>query len=157
VKVLDTSGILRSGLDFSDSDYLITNGILDEIREENAKIAVDSAIEKGLIEIKEPGGDSIDRVKETAKGSGDLEKLSDNDISVLALALETNAGIISDDYNIQNLARILGLKYERTVHAGIRRRVKWRKVCEGCGKEGEGETCEVCGSRLKRVPTRTSP
>lgn len=157
MRVLDTSGILRSGLDFSDSGYLITNGVLQELEEENARIAVDAAIERGLIEVKEPGEDSISRVRDTAENSGDLEKLSENDISVLALALETNSIVVSDDYNIQNISRILGIKYEKTFHPGIRRRVNWRRICEGCGREGKKDVCDVCGSIMKRVPTRTSP
>jgi len=151
MKVLDTSGILRSDLDFSDSCYLITNGILQELESEHERIAVNAAIDRGLIEVKEPDGNSISKVKKTAGQSGDLEKLSENDISVLALALETDSSIVSDDYNIQNLARILGLKYERTAHPGIKKRVRWIKVCEGCGREGEDYVCRVCGSRLRRI------
>jgi len=157
MRVLDASGILRSGLDFSDSKYLITSGVLEEVEEENARTAVDAAVERGLIEVREPGEDSVGRVREAAKESGDLEKLSDNDVSVLALALETKSIVVSDDYNIQNLARILGINYEKTFHSGIRRKVNWKRVCEGCGREGEGEVCDVCGSKMKRVPSRTSP
>jgi len=157
MRVLDASGILRSGLDFSDSGYLMTNGVLQEIEDENSRIAVDAAIEGGLIEVKEPGEDSVGRVRDAAGNSGDLERLSENDISVLALALETNSIIVSDDYNIQNISRILNIKYEKTFHRGIRRKVNWTRVCEGCAREGEGDVCEVCGSRMKRVPSRTSP
>ncbi len=174
MRVLDASGILRSGLDFSDSGYLITGGVRQEIRDigerrfsikekavdfpvENSIIAIDAAIERGLIRIKEPGENSIIKVKDVAKNSGDLERLSENDISVLALALETNSSIVSDDYNIQNVARILGLRYEKTFHSGIRKKLRWKRVCEGCGREGKGDICAVCGSKMRRVPTRISP
>ena len=157
MRVLDASGILRSGLDFSDSKYLITSGVLQEVEEENARTAVDAAMEGGFIQVREPGEDSVAKVREAAKESGDLERLSENDISVLALALETKSIIVSDDYNIQNLARILGINYEKTFHKGIRKKLNWRRVCEGCGKDGEGDVCKVCGSRMKRVPSRTSP
>jgi len=157
MRVLDASGILRSGLDFSDSGYLMTNGVLEEVEQESARTAVDAAIEMGLIEVREPGEDSIAKVREAAEESRALEKLSENDVSVLALALETGSIIVSDDYNIQNISRILNIRYEKTVHPGIRRKVNWTRVCEGCGKDGEGDVCEICGSRMKRVPTRTSP
>ena len=110
-----------------------------------------------LIGVREPGEDWVARVREAAKESGDLERLSENDMSVLALALETNSIIVSDDYNIQNISRILKIEYEKTFHKGIRKRLNWRRVCEGCGREGTGEDCDVCGSRMKRVPSRTSP
>ncbi len=155
--VLDASGILRSGLDFSDSGYLITSGVLHEVEEDNARTAVNAAVERGFIQVREPGEDSVGRVRAAAEKSGDLERLSENDVSVLALALETNSIIVSDDYNIQNLARILGINYERTFHKGIKKKLTWIRVCEGCGKDGEGEVCDVCGSRMKRVPSRTSP
>ncbi|MBU4437610.1 MAG: hypothetical protein L6243_00965 [Candidatus Altiarchaeales archaeon] len=157
MRVLDASGILRSGLDFSDSKYLITNGVREEVEQENARTAVDAAVERGFIQVREPEEDSVAVVKDAAKKSGDLEKLSENDISVIALALETDSIIVSDDYNIQNISRILNIKYEKTFHSGIKKKLNWIRVCEGCDREGKGDVCDVCGSRMKRVPSRTSP
>lgn len=151
--VLDASAILHSNLDFSGGGYLMPGSILNEIHDETARIAVNSAIIAGKIRIKNPQKSFVRGVMEKAEETGDLENLSDEDIDVIALAIENNSSIITDDYSIQNVAKELGLKFEAIAQRGIKKRILWRKVCEGCGREYPMnlKICDVCGSMLKKV------
>lgn len=157
MKVLDTSGILHSDLDFSSSGYFIPNSILQELRDENAKLMVEQGIRNGYIKVRDPRVESVEKVKETAKETGDIQRLSEADVDVIALALENKAEIVSDDYSIQNLAKILKLRYHTTAQEGIKKQYKWGKVCPSCVlKYGvESETCKVCGSKLRWVGEET--
>ncbi len=152
--VIDTSAILHSNLDFSNGRYLLPNSVLDEIHDETVRAVVHSAIKSGGITIKNPDISSIKKVIEKAKETGDIESLSPADIDVIALAVENNLDILTDDYGIQNVATGLGLKFETIVQEGIRKRVSWKKICEGCKREYEmnSRICRICGSVLKKVP-----
>jgi len=150
--VLDTSGILRSDLNFSDGNYLITNSVLEEIRDEMVRTALNSAIRYGNIRIMDPDKDSVKMVETVAEETGYRGELSHADIDVIALALEKRATIVSDDYSIQNVASILKLRYRGIVQDGIKRELRLVKVCEACNREyTEEEFCSVCGSRLRKV------
>ncbi len=153
MKVLDACGILHSDLDFSTSKYYITNSVLAEIMDETAKMMVDQGIKNTFIKIKDPKVESIQTVSDAASVTGDVNRLSKADIDVLALALECSAEIVSDDYGIQNVANYLKLKYHTTAQEGITKTYVWEKICPGCGLKHSHEfkTCEVCGTKLKRV------
>lgn len=153
MEILDASYILHSNLDFSSGEYLITNSVLEEIVDENARISIENAINKGTIKIQEPKKEFIKKVKEEAEKTGDLEYLSNADIEILALALETKYKLLTDDYAIQNVASSLGLKYEKFLQRGIKKRLEWIKICEGCKRKYKsGKFCSFCGSLLKKVP-----
>ncbi len=156
MKVLDTSGILRSDLDFSKDEYIITNSVLSELLDESARIAVESALKSGNIVVVEPNEKFLEKVRKTATKTGDISEISSTDFDILAVALERNLTIISDDYRIQNVASALDLRFETTTHEGIKHKLRWFKVCEGCGRKYsmESDLCEVCGSRLKKKAMR---
>jgi len=153
-KVLDTSAILRSNLDFSDGCYVITDNVIHEIKDEIIKSVIDSGIRNGRIEIKTPDDDFLKRVKEEAEKTGDLNRLSDTDIELIAIALENDYTIVTDDYSIQNMCKCLKIDYEKNIHDGIKRKLKWSMICEGCGREYDYKTniskCEICGSYLRK-------
>lgn len=153
MKVLDACGILHSDLDFSTGRYYITNSVLAELMDETAKLIVEQGMKNKFIKIKDPRVESIKEVTTAAKTTGDLQRLSQADIDVLALALESKAEIVSDDYGIQNVANTLNIKYHTTAQEGITKTYIWEKVCPGCGLKHSHEfkTCEVCGTKLKRV------
>ncbi len=156
MKVLDTSGILRSYLDFSKNRYVISNSVLDELRDETAKTAVESAIRSGNVKVMDPSKDYVKQVVEAAEKIGELGRLSRTDIEVLALALEKKIAIVTDDYSIQNVASLLKLEYETCTHEGIKHKLKWFKVCVGCGRRCpyDSVVCDVCGSDLKMKASR---
>ena len=62
-----------------------------------------------LLRVSDCTGESMDKVTEAAKKSGDLGRLSPVDMTVLALAIDVNGTVLTDDYSIQNVARIMGI------------------------------------------------
>jgi len=157
MKLLDTSAIIRSDLNFSEDNYFVTPNVLREVQDENIKLILNSAIKKGFVKIAEPANDSIQRVVDAATETGDVKFLSETDVEILAAALQGNLTIVTDDYAIQNVAKKLNLNYEPLVQEGIRQEIKWICVCEGCGKKytldtnkGVIRTCDVCGSQVRK-------
>jgi len=154
MEILDSSYILHSDLNFSDGTYMIPSSILDEIKKEDkVRISLEIGIRKGNIRIVDPKEKTIEKVKKIAKETGDLPYLSYVDITLLALALETKNLLITDDYRIQNVASHLKLKWKSFSQRGIRKKLKWVKICEGCGKEYDCDEkiCKICGSKLKKI------
>jgi len=93
--------------------------------------------------------------------SGDFFSLSLADQSVLALALDwkhiKQICISSDDYAIQNLAKILNIPFSPTMTHGIKKSIIWEIFCPGCGKRYKKystKSCKICGTSLKRKATK---
>jgi UPF0271 protein len=110
------------------------------------------------LKVEEASEESLKEIINTAEKTGDIHKLSNTDLKVLAKALdEIKKGneviLVTDDYAIQNVAIKLGIKFENIVQNKISKEFKWVKVCRGCGRRIEGDICPVCGSEaiLRRV------
>jgi len=110
------------------------------------------------LRVEEASRESIEEVLKVARKTGDIHKLSETDIKVLAKALdEIKKGedviLVTDDYAMQNVAMKLGIKFENIVQNKISKEFKWVKVCRGCGRKLDGDTCPVCGSEaiIRRV------
>lgn len=111
-----------------------------------------------LLRVSDCTKESIRKVEEAAGISGDLGRLSPVDITVLALALDVGGTVMTDDYSIQNTARIMGIPYRAVGQVGITKVEKWNYQCIGCRKwykEKMGE-CPVCGSPMKAHRKRRS-
>lgn len=147
--VLDTSAIIYLN-DFRKFDEILT---VQEVVEE-VKDKVSSMKLSGLrFKVVEPSKTAIDEIKKIAKETGDLEKLSNTDIKVLALAKEKNCTVISDDRNVQNIAEKLNIKYVSIYNEKITKLIVWKKFCRNCRKKYEkGNVCNVCGAELVRIP-----
>ena len=147
--VLDTSAIIYLN-DFRMFDELFT--VSDVVGEVKDKINV---LKLSWIKLKviDPKESSVKEVKETAKETGDLEKLSKTDIKILALAKEDSLTIVSDDYNIQNVAEKFDINCISLFSKKITKLVRWGKYCNNCGKFYENkDNCPRCGSQLARKP-----
>ena len=91
------------------------------------------------------------KVRAAATKSGDSNRLSPTDMTVIALAIDLNGTIWTDDYSIQNVASILGIPYRAVGMAGIKKVVKWNYQCMGCKKwyKEKQPDCPICGSQMK--------
>lgn len=94
---------------------------------------------------------SIDKVNEVARKSGDAGRLSPVDITVIALALDLNGEIYSDDFSIQNVCSIMKIPYRSVGTNGIKKIEKWNYQCIGCKKwyKEKQDECPICGSKMK--------
>ncbi len=110
------------------------------------------------LRVEEASEESVREILKTARMTGDIHKLSNTDIKLLAKALDekkkgNDVVLVTDDYAIQNVAMKLGIKFENVLRDGISKEFKWVKVCRGCGRKIDSDICPVCGSEavLRRV------
>jgi UPF0271 protein len=103
------------------------------------------------LEVSGPSPGNVERVRKAATETGDDARLSEADIEVLALALELELPILTDDYSIQNLAKHMGLRYIPVGERGITRKIEWTYRCKGCGRYFEEKlpVCPICGSDIR--------
>lgn len=102
------------------------------------------------VDVYAPSDAAVDRVRDTADDVG--EELSEADVQVVALALDRDAVVVSDDYGVQNVARTLGVDVAAFRQEEIDDTVTWERVCRSCGAAVSGEQCQRCGGEAKRVP-----
>ena len=103
------------------------------------------------LQVSRPSSENIERVRRAATETGDDARLSEADIEVLALGLELELPILTDDYSIQNLANHMGLSYIPVGEKGITRKLEWIYRCKGCGRyfEEKPPVCPICGSDIR--------
>lgn len=135
----------------SDSRCITTGLVFEEISHIQEKLSVlESLISNKRIMILEPSEDSIRMVKSIITQIGET-RLSDADISIVALAKEFNVPLVTDDFAVCNLAKTLSIDLLNLGTKGIRDRRKWVKFCKSCGK-GYPSTqtiCSLCGNKLR--------
>jgi UPF0271 protein len=153
MQVIDTA-IFIQGIDV---EGFTTPKVVEEVKDPESRLFLEGLISAGKVRVLVPSKDSVEAVKEAARRTGELEELSEADVEVLALAYELKATLLTDDYNLQNIAKNLGIPF-RTLKRGIKRVIRWNYVCIGCGKRfsempPEG-ICPDCGSPVKLIPRK---
>lgn len=151
--VIDASAFY-SGFPFLTlSTCYTTNSILNEIKHMNRKYgAIELLIDSDRLKILEPDKECLRQVITMAKQTGDYEKLSTADVSILALAFQLKSTLISDDYAVQNIAAILKIPVGTLGTKGITKVRRWINFCNACGKAyGPNiSQCMLCGNTLRR-------
>ena len=152
--VLDSSYFFSSDA-LPEEDHVCPPGVIRELENHGDPRL---ALWESMIRVSDCSKASMDRVTEAARGSGDLGRLSPVDMTVLALALDVDGTILSDDYSIQNVARILGIPFRAVGTAGIKKVAKWNYQCTGCHKwyKEKLPECPVCGSPMRACRKRRS-
>jgi len=148
--VLDASALL-SGLDLDlDGEMVTTDGVDAEVQKGKAGRNMEYLKEKGL-RVLVPENEQLAAVREAAERTGDIARLSEVDVGVLALALQVCGTILTDDYSIQNTAETMGLRYMPLGQKGISERIEWKYRCAGCGRyyETPQKDCPICGSEVR--------
>lgn len=148
--VLDTS-VLYYGKDLPEGyECFITPGVVRELNREEMGERLEMLLAT-KVRVLSPGVRSLQRVNREAERTGDSRRLSETDKELLALALDLGYELISDDYSIQNLARVLGVPCRGMDQKGIAEVFEWQARCRGCGKmfSADVRVCDVCGSGTK--------
>lgn len=148
--VLDTTALFHAREFPADFEIIISQGVIDELNRWGLAEWIQMLMET-RIALHAPSDSSLTRVKSAALETGDFDRLSPTDMDVLALALELDAPLISDDYSIQNVSDIIGIRYISLEETGIRRIYYWKFKCVGCGKvfDRRIRECDVCGHELR--------
>lgn len=130
--------------------------VVNELKSNEASMRFELARENGArVEMAE---DSFRKaVLDIANKTRDCDELSSTDIDILAKALEYKeiSVLLTDDYAVQNVARVLGIEIKPVAQKKIKNVLVWQKQCAGCRKFFEsGAVCPVCGSALKKKRKR---
>lgn len=151
--VLDTSALFS--MQDLPPDAVTTPGVIAELRK-----YADPRLRywDELLKVSPPSTASLEAVRKAAESTGDDARLSPVDMEVLALALDLKAVLLTDDYSIQNLARVLHVPYQGVGLKGIKEVLEWKYRCKGCGKlfDKNQPDCPICGSELRSVRARRS-
>lgn len=110
------------------------------------------------LQVRQAGKEPSLRVEDTALAAGNHARLSAADLSLLALALESGATLVTDDHTMLDVALRLNVPTRTINTAGITAPLDFRPRCTGCGKwydvAPKKDECIVCGSPVKAKPTR---
>ena len=102
----------------------------------------------------------LNEAREIAARSGDLPRLSDVDLDVLALTLGLNISLVTDDYRVQNTMKSVGKQPKSVGTTGAKQVWQWEMRCTGCriskevpedvsrSKKGDVGDCDRCGSPM---------
>ncbi len=158
--VLDTSAIIYGfNPQLVEGDHYITPRVESELFSKKTRVITDLCVSSGCLKIRSPLDEFKNIVRSHAESSGDISVLSDTDLEVVALALQLrNEGrsptVVSDDYSLQNLCRMLSIDFKPMVTKGISQAFWWFLYCPACGATYEKSIrlaeCQVCGHQLKR-------
>ena len=148
------AGAFYAGIPFlSSSRYCTTQAVLDEVKHiKRSYNAIGTLLDSGLLQVIDPDNNSIEKAAAAAKNTGDLQKLSRADISVIALALHLGLALVTDDYAVANVSAMLQIPIRSTLGKGIKENRKWINYCSACGKMfgPNSKECRICGNTLRR-------
>ena len=163
VYILDASGII-GGFISQKHPNITTSAVLDEIKDLKSQMTVQNALQEGNMKIAEPDSEALRKVQKAVKRSGDILRLSEVDKELVALALflkkNYNLQVVTDDYSMQNILKIMNIPYRSVLTEGINEIYGWIKICRGCRhkypSDHEGDECDTCGSALYRKKIKKS-
>lgn len=153
-RVLDASAFYAGVLFGSPDIQHTTPQVLDEVRHIKEKYdMLDTLVQSGRLVVRQPEPNATRRIKDTAEKSGDISSLSASDISVLALCMELQGELITDDFAVSNVASILNIKVVPVMTRGIKHTRRWIWYCPGCGTiHNDASKCPECGNLLRKKP-----
>jgi UPF0271 protein len=151
--VLDTSALFSMEKLPADTEAFVTPGVLKELERYKDRRA---SLWGELLHVSEATKASLAKVRKAASETGDSTRISPTDAEVIALALDLEAELLTDDYSVQNVASHLGMPFRPVGMKAIKEVRKWRWRCTGCGKVFDKELpeCRICGSKLKSTLSR---
>ena len=151
-RVLDATAFY-AGIPFVSNDlFMTTSAVYEEIQHIKTKQgALEMLQQTNRLQIRDPSEEIIDIVKDASIKTGDNATMSKQDITIIALALENNIELITDDFAVTNVAKQLKIKTSSLMTKGISTVGKWISYCSMCGKEfSKQKECPICGNKLNR-------
>lgn len=166
VYILDASGLIN-GFYSKDSLNIMTSSTIREIKDINTEMMLNNCLNEGIVVIEDVDYSNDEEINEVLLSSGDLMRLSSTDKDIIALALKHKRDgddviTVTDDYSMQNALKLLNLNFKSVRTKGIKKTIKWKKICKGCRKEYPSDTtldeCDICGSPIirKRMNARSN-
>jgi UPF0271 protein len=148
------AGAFYAGIPFlSTGNYCTTQAVFDEVKHiKKSHGAIEALLDAGSLQVIDPNKNSVEKARATAKKTGDYQKLSQADLSIIALALQLETTLLTDDYAVANVAAALKIPVESSSSKGIKETRKWIAYCSACGKAfgPNAIECPLCGNKLRR-------
>jgi endoribonuclease Nob1 len=149
------AGAFYTGLVFLSSayQYWTTQAIFDEVKHiKRSHGAIEVLLESNTLQVLNSDKKNIDKVVAAARRTGDYQKLSEADISIIALALQLKIVLVTNDYAVANVATTLKIPVKSVASKGITHTRRWIAYCSACGKAfgPNAKECRLCGNRLRR-------
>ena len=94
------AGILSGKYDLTSNGIFVPSSVLDEIRK--GKIGRLVSLSTDTIKVVEPDSKYLEKVRNAAVSTGDIDRMSNTDIDAVALALQLSGILVTDDYSMQN-------------------------------------------------------
>ena len=125
--------------------------VIDELESDQGK----NMLRNIDYEVRRPSAEIIEKVSEKSESIN--SPTSKPDEKLLALAMELEEVIVTDDIALQNLALHLGVDFRGFLEDEIDEKFRWKILCKNCGSEVSKNRCSSCGStRLRRKQVRCS-
>ena len=149
------AGAFYTGFVFLSSAYryCTTQAVLDEVKHiKRSHGAIEALLESNNLQILNLDTKSIKKVVAAARRTGDYTKLSEADISIIALALQLEIVLVTDDFAVANVATTLKIPVKSVASKGITHTRKWIAYCSACSRAfgPNAKECRLCGNRLRR-------
>ena len=152
-KVLDTAALLAWPLDAL-RGCITSPGCLAEVLrlEPDRGTLLELQVDVIGVKIRVPSEEACEIARRAATATGDLLRLSEVDLTILALSIEFELPLVSDDYSLQNVVASFGGQSIPVQTSGISATWRWEHRCQGCRKtwsgSSPGEVCPICGSAI---------
>jgi len=150
-RILDATSFY-AGIPFSSNEVSYTTPLVfEEIKHiKRNQGAITVLIESNRLKIVEPEKKFIQLAKNKSEETGDYQHLSKEDISVIALCLQMDGELITDDFAVSNVAKHLSLKVSPIMTKGADK-IKWTYFCSACEASfSNASICPICGNKLMR-------
>ncbi len=145
--VIDSNVLIHGKGSVPGSLYTVPS-VIEELESSGSRLKFDSMD----IEVMKPSDDSVEAVRKKAKEIN--APTSNVDEKLVALTMDLDGELLTDDRAAQNLALHLDLDFSGYLDPPVENKRCWKKVCGNCGAEVT-EECSFCGSssiRLKPGP-----
>ena len=147
VIILDSSALF-SMENLPEEECICPPGVIDELRKYK-----DPRLDLwgDMLRTSDCTQTSLKKVEDEAKKSGDLGRLSPVDMTVIALGLDLQGTVYSDDFSIQTVCARMGIDYKAIGTKGIKKVERWNYQCIGCKKwyKEKMDECPICGSPMR--------
>jgi UPF0271 protein len=154
-RVLDATSFY-AGIPFASQDTSYTTPLVfEEVKHiKKSQGAITVLIESNRLKIVEPEKKFTEMTLRKAEETGDYQQLSKEDISVIALCLQLEGELVTDDFAVSNVAKHLNLKVMPIMTKGADK-MSWVYFCPGCKSSfSKASICPICGSTIRRKSSK---
>ena len=137
--VVDVNVLIHSRAQFPFNEAMVPPSVEKEIKSQMAELKA----QKIKLEVFQPSKESLKNVREVSKSIN--SPTSEQDEEALALAMDKDLTLVTDDKALQNLALHLNIDFQGFNTEEVSEKRKWKKVCENCGEEVSNLPCSRCG------------